>query len=245
MDTLVNTMDLSTLDTVDGLQHSVRLTSIVDTILTQDVSAINHKDVHKFCKKLLLGNDSPPSLNNKSLPDKSLAYVAKMLMGPPPVWKVVVTVVKVTDNLNEILNHRTKIYEQIKFVQNSVLMLSLCLKMIISDPRNYTSDGLGVIMSKQSQFTYMKKNKSHTLPTIPKRGESPGHELSLNVNEDDLKGAELLLSFNLSPPRETNHASPTARDVSADFSVMSESSDVMPMSHAGHHKAARMLEEFY
>lgn len=246
----------TSLDIISG-RHSFKLTEIVNNILVGAMPTINREHVMGFCKKLLVGDDNGPLLN-----EKSLTYIARVCTGDPPVWKVVVTVVQVTKNLNEVLVNRANMYKQLHIVQPPIAIMKTCLKMIMSDPRKYIPDELGVIMNgipnKQvdddtTPFTYtMKLDQSGA---CAKRGESaldepddkpsPKRTKIHDTSYDVLKGVEGLIVLKTSPPRTSIHVSPRSRNVPTGSSVMSEGSDVMPMDRAGHGKAARMLELFY
>lgn len=206
----------------------------------------NRDDVMGFCKKLLVGDDNPPMLNEKSLP-----YIAMTYAGDPPAWKVVVSVAQVNKNLKEVLVNRAKMYEQLHIIKDPVAILKTCLKMIMSDPRKYTSDELGGIMNNTVDdtppFTYMRKYAQEA-PSA-KRGESAleepdGKHKKTSHDHDVLEGANGLFVLKTSPPRTSIHASPRSRNIPTGSSVMSEANDVM-MDKAGYNRAIRMLEEFY
>lgn len=236
------------LDTLDHPQkYSVKLTEMVNNILLEARPNATREGVMGFCKKLLVGDDSMPSLNQKSLP-----YIARVFTGDPPVWKVIVTVTQVTKNLKDVLLNRMRMYKElemyeqleiVEIVQTRSILLLMCLNMISTDPRKYTPDELG-------QFTYMKKSIEPQLPAKrgePARAESGG-EISpkrAKANNDILDGAESLFGLSTTPPRQTIHASPRSREIPTDSSVISQESDVMSMSNAGHSKGAKMLEDFY
>jgi hypothetical protein len=234
MDCLFQSLSLDTLK--EERHHSVKLTGIVNNILMGVMPTITHEDAMACCKKLMVGDDNMPSVNQKSLP-----YVARMCMGNPPVWRVVVTVAQVTNNLKDILVNRAKMYEQLQVLKNPIFMLSVCLKMIMSDPRQYN-------MSTTTQFTYMKKSdKPSTKRGESTRDESDG-ELSpkrTKIHHDILEGAENLFILKTSPPRARSHISPRSRNIPTGSSVMSEGDDVMSMSNTGHSEATRTMEEFY
>lgn len=235
------------LDTILG-KYSVRLTNTVNNILEDHIPVTNREDFMGFCNKLLVGDDNP-SVNEKSLP-----YIARTQEGNPPVWKVVVTVARVTKNLKEVLVNRERMYEQLHTVKDPIAILKACLKMIMSDPRKYTPDELGVIMNGKADdttpFTYMRKLEQ--AGPCAKRGESELNEPDgkpspkrTKSSHDVLDAAVNLFVLKTSPTRTTIHASPRSRDIPTGSSVMSEASDVMLMNKAGHGRAARMLEEFY
>jgi len=242
------------LDTISG-RYSVKLTEMVDNILEGNMPDINREHVMGFCKKLLVGDDKPPLLNEKSLP-----YIARVCTGDPPVWKVVVTVAQVTNNLKEVLVKRAQMYEQLHIVKDHIAILKICLKMIMSDPRKYTPDELGVVMNgtlsnldDTTPFTYMMKPgqsgpgaKSGELALDEADGKrSPKRTKVYDTSRDILEGVEGLIVLKTSPPRTTIHASPRSRNISTGSSVMSQGSDVMSLDSAGQSNAARMLEEFY
>ena len=237
------------LDIICDGKHSVRLTNMVNNVLQERMPAINREHVMGFCKKLLVGDDNPPVLNEKSLP-----YIARTYVGDPPVWKVVINVAQVNKNLKEVLVNRAKMYEQLQIIKDPVAILKTCLKMIMSDPRKYTPDELSVIMNgtadDTTSFTYMRKH-AQGAPSA-KRGESAIEEPDGNLSSkraktshDVLEGAESLYVLKTSPPRTAIHASPRSHNIPTGSSVMSEASDVMLMDKVGHGRAARMLEDFY
>ena len=222
---------------------------MVNIVLEERMPDINREHVMGFCKKLLVGDDNPSMLNEKSLP-----YIARTYAGDPPVWKVVVNVVQLNKNLKEVLVNRAKMYEQLHIIKDPVAILKTCLKMIMSDPRKYTPDELGVMngtVDDTTSFTYTRKKYAQGAPSA-KRGESaleePDGKLSskhIKTSQDVLEGANGLFVLKTSPPRTTIHASPRSRNIPTGSSVMSEASDVMPMDKAGHGRAIRMLEEFH
>jgi hypothetical protein len=237
------------LDTIWDGKHSVRLTNMVNNVLEERMPDINREHVMGFCKKLLVGDDNPPMLNEKSLP-----YIARAYVGDPPAWKVVVNVTQLNKNLKEVLLNRALMYKQLHIIKDPVTILKTCLKMIMSDPRKYTADELGVIIhgtvDDTTSFTYIRKY-AQGAPSA-KRGESaleePDGNLSskyIKTSHDVLEGANGLFVLKTSPPRTTIHASPRSRNIPTGSSVMSEASDVMLMDKAGHDRAIRMIEEFY
>ena len=224
------------LDTISG-RHSFKLTETVNTILMGAV--ISREHVMGFCKRLLLGDDNPSLMN-----EKSLTYIASVCTGDPPVWKVVVTVVRVTENLNEVLANRAKMYEQLHIVQHPIAIIKTCLNMIMSDPRKYPADGLGIIMNgtlankqvdETTPLTYMMKpgqsgtcaKRSESALDEPGGKPSPKRTKVHDTSFDVLEGAEGLVVLKTSPPRMTIYVSPRSHNIPTGSSVMSEASDVM------------------
>ena len=218
---------------------------------------ISREHVMSFCKKLMLGDDNPPLMNEKSLP-----YIARLCTGDPPVWKIVVTVAQVTENLKEVLVNRAKMYEQLHIMQHPIAIVTTCLNMIISDPRKYAPDELGIIMNgtlankqvdETTPFTFMMKpgqsgtctKRSESALDEPGGKPSPKRTRVHDTSYDVLEGAEGLVVLKTSPPRMTIYVSPRSHNIPTGSSVMSEASDVISMGRAGLSKAARILEGFY
>lgn len=242
MDIFLPNTSLNVLD--PSARPSKALTSIVHNILIGAMSHVTRENVIGFCKMLLLGDEKMPTTGQKSL-----AYIAKVQTSTSLGWKVVVTVVKVTDNLKNVLADRSKMFKQVTTALDCVTMVSECLQMMISDPRKYTQGCvLGVLdISDTRQFTYKRKS---TDPQPYPGDESKESEVSPKgrktlIDDDDLEGANLLFGIKISPPRVEEHASPQSRDMPTSSSVMSPASDVMPMTHDGHGEAARILQQFY
>ena len=242
------------LDTVPEGCYSFLLTELVNRTLNGDTPNATRSNVIDFSKKLLMGDDdNMPSRTHKSLP-----YIARTCTGDPPVCKVVVTVARVTENLEDVLVNRANMYKQLEIVKHPIEILSTCLKMIMSDPRKYIPDELstlinGSIMKKQSdttKLTYTKKpdeSKPYAKRTESTLDESSGERSPkrTKVYNDVLEGAEGLFVLKTSPPRVTKFASPRSRNISSISSVMSEGTDVSIIDTADHSKTIRMLEHFY
>ena len=242
MDTLFHTIPLDTL--TPSIRESQKLTGMVNGILLGDAKDISREDVATFCRMLLVGDDM------STLQHKSLPYVARTNTTPP---KVVMVVVKVKDNLEELLVDRETLLEKLIAVENPVMMLQRCLQMIIHDPREYKS-----FQTDMTQFTYKEKSKEEPHPSsllsststqssTPSSMPSSTLESSpkrTRIDNDSLEGASLLYGIKMSPPRVTQFASP-AREVFTTTSVMSDVSPVMKMTPNSHRKSARVLEECF
>ena len=231
METLFHTIPLNTL--TPSIKASEKLTGMVNGILLGNVKDISREDVAAFCKMLMVGDDV------STLEHKSLPYVARTNTTPP---KVVMVVVKVKDNLEELLIDRATLLEKLVVVENPLMMLQRCLQMIIHDPREYKS-----FLTDMTQFTYKEKSKEEPHPqssTHSSTHSSTQSSPKRTIDNDSWEGANLLYGIKMSPPRATQFASPN-RELCTTSSVMSNVSPVMMMTPNSHRKAARVLEDFY
>ena len=240
--------DIVSLDTL-GLSEkaSDRLTSTVNNILTGVFSLMTREDILGFCNMLLLGDEKTSATEQKNL-----AYVVKtMTKEHPPAWKVVVTVVKVTENLKAVLKYHTMMFQQLTIIQDPISILSACCNMLISDPRKYTQVELGALLDKSNitEFTYQRKSAGRE--PSPKRVKTTAEDIFplfyQPICGDALEGANLLEDIKTSPLRLQQHAtvSPKCCEVPTGASVTSVASDVLPMTRTGISKASRMLEAFF
>ena len=243
MDALFDNISLDTLNPSE--KASDKLTSMVNSILTGAIT-VTREDVLGFCKMLLLGDEMSATGH------KSLGFIAKVMTKEHhPTWNVVVTVVKVTENLQEVLKYHTKVFELLTDIKNHLFILPACCKIMISDPRKYTQAKLAALLNKSNEFTYRKRSTENEKLPSPKRVKTTAEEMPSPsyqpVDGDALEGASLLIHIKTSPPRLQRHAtrSPTSREIYTGSSILSAVSDVPPMTHKGISNAARALAIFF
>jgi hypothetical protein len=240
MDTVLSTYSLDVLPAAE--KSSLNLTTTVNNILNGSMNHVTREHVLGFCKILLLGDD----LTSTS-PYKSLPYIAREITSDPPGYKVVVTVVKVSNNLQEILLERVRMFKQLTYINDPCTMVSACTRMIIYDPRKYNPGELNMLLEKPelTRFTYKRKNED-TLEKndVSQKRPKVGNDNVADDQETVLQEAvEALMEFNSSPVRASIHAK--LENVPTGSSVMSETSEVEKMTPNGHRASARILEVFF
>lgn len=240
MDTVLSTSSLDVLPTAE--KPSLNLTTTVNNLLNGSmIDHVTREHVLGFCQVLLLGDDPTSTSPNKSLP-----YIAKEITSDPPGYKVVVTVVQVSRNLQEILLERVRMFKQLTYIQDPGGMISACTRMIISDPRKYNPDELNMLMEKPelTKLTYKRKDEDTLEKNLVSKRPKVGNDKVADDQENVLQEAvEALMEFNSSPVRVSNHAK--LENVPTGSSVMSETSGVEKMTPNGHRASARVLEAFF
>ena len=239
MDTVLSTYSLDVLPAAE--KSSLNLTTTVNNILNGSMKDhVTREHVLGFCKILLLGDD-PASTS----PYKSLPYIAKEITSDPPGYKVVVTVVKVSHNLQEILLERLRMFKQLTHINDPGAMISACTRMIIYDPRKYNTGELNMLLEKPelTRFTYKRKDTLEKNDVSPKRPKVSNDDVTVDQQTVLQEAVEALMEFKSSPVRASNHAN--SENVQTGSSVMSETSAVEKMTRNGHRASARVLEFFF
>ena len=241
MDTLLHTSVLDVLPTTEN--PSLNLTTKVNNLLNGTVSEqVTRDDVLGFCKVLLLGDDKSPTPLHKSL-----HYIAKSITSDPPGYRVVVTVVKVSHNLQEILLNRVQMFKQLISINDPSVMISVCTKMIMSDPRNHNPGGIEKLLEKTETTGFTYKRKCSQGAGVEHKDQSAKRSRGAddNIDMDNVlkEAVEALMDIKTSPVRISQHSIP--ENVPTGSSVMSEAGEVETMTPHGHRRSARTLNCFF